>query len=351
MAVEYYDMRHEGEQIDDAVDLVLTGDIIKNNTSNTVDKGEELPVSGDAVFKAIEANGDALNAKIVNLYEDVDGKVDKVDGKGLSTNDYDNEAKAEVAKVKDKQDKLVVSTLGNGNIKVEGLGEFMAATPSGNPNHNLYISLGATWSDAGWELNGVPLTNEEIDVSYLCSVPYLHRMQEGAWGNMKSYFINLFKTNFCSLLGVAYNSSQRAFNADSIGYAARQLQVVRFQNFRNETSYKVFIKNPQYMFGSCSNLREIQDYLDVSLCTSFTQSFGARATSLETIWLIGLNADLDISGTKVFKKECLVYMIRKAAPTKAITIKVNADVWAWASTDAEVIAALAAQPLVTLIPA
>ncbi len=35
----------------------------------------------------------------------VDEKVDKVDGKGLSTNDYDNTEKAEVAKVKDKVDK------------------------------------------------------------------------------------------------------------------------------------------------------------------------------------------------------------------------------------------------------
>ena len=44
-------------------------------------------------------------------------------------------------------------------------------------------------------------------------------------------------------------------------------------------------------------------------------------------------------------------MIQKAAPTSAITITVHADVYAWASTDAEVQAALAAQPLVTLISA
>lgn len=227
-------------------------------------------------------------------------------------------------------------------------GEFMAATPSGNPNHNLYTSLGAVWSDAGWELNGVPLTNEEIDVSYLCSVPYLHRIQEHAWSNMPNYFTNRFKTNFCSLLGTAYNTPQRAFNANSIGYTATQLQVVRFQSLGNETLYKVFINNPLYMFGYNPKLREIQDYLDVSLCTSFTSAFGARATSLETIWLIGLNADIDISGTSVFKKECLLYMIQKAAPTKAITIKVNADVAAWASTDPDIITALELQPLVTL---
>ena len=133
------------------------------------------------------------------LTASLSGKVDKVEGKGLSTNDFDNAAKAEVAKVEGKQDKLVVSTLGNGNIKVEGLGEFMAATPSGNPNHNLYTSLGAVWSDAGWELNGVPLTNEEIDVSYLCSLPYLHRIEPIAWGSLNTNLFQKFKTNFYSL--------------------------------------------------------------------------------------------------------------------------------------------------------
>lgn len=230
-------------------------------------------------------------------------------------------------------------------------GKYLAATPSGNPNHNLYISLGATWSDAGWVLNGVPLTNEEIDVSYLCSVPYLHRVQEGAWGNMQSYYNNNFKTNFCPIISVAYNSSSKVMNANSIGNAANKLQVVRFQSSRSETSYRVFIENPSYMFGSNPSLREIQDYLDVSRCTSFTSAFGARATSLETIWLIGLKANISFAGTSVLKKECLLYMIQKAAPTSAITITVHADVYAWASTDEAVQTALTAQPLVTLISA
>jgi hypothetical protein len=255
-----------------------------------------------------------------------------------------------VAKVEGKQDRLVVSTLGNGNIKVEGIGEFMAATPSGNPNHNLYVSLGAVWSDAGWELHGVALTNEEIDVSYVCSVPYLHRVQQGTWSSMRSYLNNRFKTNFYSLTVNAYNASSKAFNANSIGYGAQQLQVVRFQNERNETTYKVFITTPQYMFGSNDKLCEIQDYLDVSLCTSFASAFGARTKSLETVWLIGLKASINFAGTPVLKKECLLYMIQKAAPTSAITITVHADVYAWASTDTDIQNAITAQQsLITLI--
>lgn len=227
-------------------------------------------------------------------------------------------------------------------------GKYLAATPSGNPNHNLYTSLGAVWSDAGWQLNGVPLTNEEIDVSYLCSLPHLHRIEPNAWASLNTNLFQKFKTNFYSLSQIPYNTTAKVIDGNSIGYAAKELEVVRFQGNINQTTYKTYVKNCAYMFGNCPKLREIKDYLDVSLSTTFVSAFGYQTTSLETIWLIGLNADLDISGTKVFKKECLVYMIQKAAPTKAITIKVNADVAAWASTDPDIIAALELQPLVTL---
>lgn len=43
---------------------------------------------------------------ITELVNSVSNKVDKVTGKDLSTNDYSNEAKAEVAKVADKVDKV-----------------------------------------------------------------------------------------------------------------------------------------------------------------------------------------------------------------------------------------------------
>lgn len=342
--MEYYDSKHTGAEIDDAIELVRTGDVVTNNTDSEIHSGSNRPLSNAGVYEYVERVREQTSTAL-------DGKVDKVDGKGLSTNDYDNESKAEVAKVKGKQDKLVVSTLDNGNIKVEGIGEFMAATPSGNPNHNLYTSLGAVWSDAGWKLNGVPLTNEEIDVSYLCSLPYLHRIEPNAWGNMNTIFFQKFKTNFYPIGQIPYNATVKAIDGNSIGYASRNLEVVRFQGNINQTTYKTYVKNCSYMFGDCPKLREIKDYLDVSLSATFYAAFGYRTTSLETIWLIGLKANISFSDTPVLKKECLLYMIQKAAPTSAITITVHADVYATASTDAEIQEALTAQPLITLISA
>ena len=70
-----------------------------SDLTNKVDK-----VSG----KGLSTNDftSAYKAKLDNLDTNLSGKVDKVSGKGLSANDYTDSDKAEVAKVKDKVDKV-----------------------------------------------------------------------------------------------------------------------------------------------------------------------------------------------------------------------------------------------------
>lgn len=78
---------------------------------------------------------DAGIAKANTAIQDVSNKVDKIEGKGLSTNDYTTEEKTKLADIdmSSKQDKLVSGTniktingnsvLGSGNIEIEGGGE------------------------------------------------------------------------------------------------------------------------------------------------------------------------------------------------------------------------------------
>lgn len=65
--------------------------------------------------------GEAFKNEIERLSKDVAGKVDKVEGKGLSTNDYTDDDKAEVAKITDKADRREVEELSRkiGNISVD----------------------------------------------------------------------------------------------------------------------------------------------------------------------------------------------------------------------------------------
>jgi hypothetical protein len=60
---------------------------------------DEIKTSINGIINTVDKQ-DNINAEEIQFLKDT--KVDKIEGKGLSTNDYSNEDKAEVAKVKDK---------------------------------------------------------------------------------------------------------------------------------------------------------------------------------------------------------------------------------------------------------
>lgn len=98
-----YKLKHTGAVIDTQIDRVISGAVVTENTDNEVTPDGAKPVSGEAVSKALV------------------GKVDKVDGKGLSTNDYTNDDKVEVNSVRkvlwnSKEINLSEATVGIWNI-------------------------------------------------------------------------------------------------------------------------------------------------------------------------------------------------------------------------------------------
>jgi uncharacterized protein YdcH (DUF465 family) len=97
----------------------------KNRAKNSVfiDKtGETL-----ATVSAVNAVNDALTSQLAEMATQLNSKVTKVEGKGLSTNDYTDIDKIEVTKVKDKADKLYVDTIkDNLNDRIDNI----IATPT-----------------------------------------------------------------------------------------------------------------------------------------------------------------------------------------------------------------------------
>lgn len=129
---------------------------------------------------------DGLPEDLSGLNEQLAQKVQKVVGKGLSTNDYDNTEKAEVAKVKDKADKTYVdsniSTLDtkiNSQASGSPKGTYATATdltnafPTGNTNIYVvtadgkwYYWNGTTWIAGGvYQSTGIP--NEYLELKKL----------------------------------------------------------------------------------------------------------------------------------------------------------------------------------------
>ena len=83
-----YDLKHTGEAVDAAVSAVESGKVVTDNTVSSIALGEAKPASADAIAKELQK------------------KVDKVDGKGLSSNDYTDAAVAEVEKIPKLQEEM-----------------------------------------------------------------------------------------------------------------------------------------------------------------------------------------------------------------------------------------------------
>ena len=86
------------------------------NISNLASK-DELSATATAIVDSIPTKiSDLTDDSSFITQADIDSKVDKVAGKGLSTNDYTNADRSEVAKIANKQDKLVSGD----NIEING---------------------------------------------------------------------------------------------------------------------------------------------------------------------------------------------------------------------------------------
>ena len=108
-------------------------------------------------------------------------------------------------------------------------------------------------------------------------------------------------------------------------------------------------KNMNSMFYGAVNIIHI-DMLDCSEMESCTYAF-LGAYSLKYINIKNLKISLSLNNSNLLEKSSLLYMIENAAPTSSITITLSAYCYNKFSTDADVLAALSAQPLVSLASA
>ena len=109
------------------------------------------------------------------------------------------------------------------------------------------------------------------------------------------------------------------------------------------------VTNMSTMFQNCFSLVSVPLF-DTSSVTSMSNMF-LNCYSLAYINLNNLKLTVDISATSLLEKSSLLYMIENAAPTSAITITLSAHCYNKYSSDPDVVAALSAQPLVSLASA
>lgn len=318
----YYELAEPIEvEFDEVVDL--TYNVYDFGTEQIISSVPTTPFRGDIVY---QFNATDTIRQNKNNISKIVSKVHEIDNALTS-----------------KQDKLTVETLDNGNIKVEGLGEFMAATPSGDPSHTLYEAVGAVWNATTgyWEFNGI-LNMTNADMAATLTYGNMTNNNQFAYGQ---YYKAPFRTNIWA---------RRLYSTPTISLTymfrnSNKLEVLDLAGANKNASINV--SGVSAAFYQCTALRRIIGVLRLKDDISSLAYIFDFCANLEEVYIGNLKRSLNISAASKFKKECLLYMIQNAAPTSAITITVHADVYTWASTDAEIQEALTAQPLVTIISA
>lgn len=124
-----------------------------------------------------------------------------------------------------------------------------------------------------------------------------------------------------------------------------------FDSCYSLTTVKVagsLIQNTYFMLNNCSALAFVE--MDVSKVSNMGIMFSG-CKSVRWCQLYGLTQSISISSSSLLEKSSLIYMIENAAPTDAITITLSAYCYNKYSSDPDVVAALSAQPLVSLASA
>lgn len=225
---------------------------------------------------------------------------------------------------------------------VSDMASLMPATPSGDPMHYAYEAAGAVWNATTqfWELNTLTdiTTKQMRDIYNFGSV----RLEAGGYSGA----LALVRTN---LLRVGMpNPSIQSFT-----YFAYQNKVVEVITLNSSATYEARVSCNTFnsWFYQCSALKEIYGRLEAASSNNAFNNCFTGCANLYRVRLYSLKTNVSFADSPLLDKESLLYMINESAATSPIVITLHADVYAWASTDSDVQAALAAKPNVTIASA
>lgn len=227
-----------------------------------------------------------------------------------------------------------------------------------NPLRPLFIAAGAVYNDTGadktktapwgetvthkaghYYLNGLgDITEEQMMEIY--NAPH-NALYEQAYAEMQ----NIRTLLFCGCSSsVGLNSCINALFLN-----CSNLEVIgNNSGFFYFSSSVSTIKN---LFKRCKKLRIVAVKPFYVNNTTFDSSVFSECSSLEYIRLDRLHFSLSLADCSNITKDSVLYIIPKAIPTSAITITLHPDAYARLSNDADIVAALEAQPLVSLVSA
>lgn len=321
-----YDLRHTGAEIDEAISAVESGSVVTDNTVSSIALGEAKPASADAIAKELQK------------------KVDKVEGKGLSTNDYTNEEKEQVAKIEGKQDTLTLTVKDNGNIVIGNLAgqtkEFMPATPSGDPMHYYYLShYGVTYNESTgfFELEYLKdLTANDMRNAVRVSgdAHWLYNEVSSVSGLVNAE--DRPRTNIAMGSGkikVRDQNDLPRWNPSLEQWIIGKCSAYSFATITDIYDNNAFVY--KLALVGLASLRYIVGVIDISTLRSGTLyvMLGDSTTKLQEVRLANMNKSQTIKVQKDLSKGSITYLLSKRINTEDISLSLPAELYNKIMTD------------------
>ena len=253
----------------------------------------------------IKAIDEAADEELKKAIEGIkNGKVDKVTGKGLSTNDYTDADKAKLTA-------LPTNTQLTEKIDEAKLALFI---DQWNAACGIYGKYNA---DTGYfELNGL------VDITYKEAVLIYANRRKVSLENFGFYAQYKGRTNlmpwvdnghFNYSLGMEYMFSN-----------CTNMEVARVNT---DDRHVVTPTSMFRMFIYCGKLRKVLGVLNVTATTQIQQAFEGCA-QLQEVQIRGLKIDLSLSDSPLLSLDSLSYLVAQSAASKPITVTVHPEVYA-----------------------
>lgn len=231
----------------------------------------------------------------------------------------------------------------------------MPATPSGDPMHYAYVSAGAEYNATGVDIVKTGIFNK----------PVLHK--NGYWyyneiGDLTNEDMRII-FRYAEFLEY-YDTGDRLPTIKIRTFVpSDRPYTIRGSSFRTMRYIETIKIASMYPYAQAANgkidyafyngMKNLRKIINVIYCYDKTV-FGNTCfglPKLEDIAIKTLPSSISFELCPNLSKESVKYMIDNATPTSAITITLHADAYARLAEDADIVAALAAKPLVTLVSA
>lgn len=325
----YYELA-EPIEVDLPEPLNMTYEAWDFGTEELVAKGATTPLNADIVYQ--------FNA------------VDRIRENSSAIDDLEEHVEEH------KNDGIELLTNGNLKLTLKGVTrEFMPATPSGDPMHWAYVSAGAEYNDSGEDIVKTGIFSKSV--IHKNGYWYLNEIGDLTNEDMRIIFnhvgfLDYYTTGdmFPTIKIRTFLPSERAYMITNSSFRGmRYIETIKLPCLH---TYPAIVNSTiSYAFyNGMINLRKIINVIKCEDKTVFSNTC-FKVLKLEDIAIQRLPSSIDFSYCPNLSKESVKYMIENAVPTSAITITLHHDAFARLVDDADIVAALEAKPLVTLVSA